>query len=78
MLSIGVYLTVVAYKTDQSNSPTWVTDHLKTLKWVGPVAISFGLLGTCLIMMNIVKHNSSSSDLVTSPAIGTKFGFKFF
>ena len=76
LLSFGIYLTVVAYKKDNANASKKLTDHIKTLKWLGPLVISIGVIGIALMSVSVWK---TMDDKGSSPAhSASAFGFRFF
>lgn len=69
IISIGVYITTIAYSNKLLLQDSWLATHIATLKWLGPTVIGVGLL--FLSWTFFVIYNSSK--VVTS-----NFGFKFY
>jgi len=70
ILSYGVYITIKTRK-NATNVPSYISDNLKTFKYVGPSLIGVGVLMT--IISSYGFYNKSGNKTVTS-----NFGFKFY
>jgi uncharacterized membrane protein YedE/YeeE len=73
--AVGIYFTIVSREDATKHKvPSWVTKHVKTLKWLGPVLIVAGVLGLVgaayLLTRGIHEHSGSPAK--------SNFGFKFY
>uniref|UniRef100_A0A6C0JPE4 Uncharacterized protein n=1 Tax=viral metagenome TaxID=1070528 RepID=A0A6C0JPE4_9ZZZZ len=73
--AFGVYFTIFSREDPLKHEvPSWVTKHVKTLKWLGPVLIGVGVLGLAGSVWSLThgihepSHNPGNSN----------FGFKFY
>ena len=73
--AFGVYLTIVSREDDAKHKvPKWVTNHLKTIKWIGPVLIGVGVLGLSGSVWSLTHGIHEPSDQKGN----SNFGFKFY
>jgi mannose/fructose/N-acetylgalactosamine-specific phosphotransferase system component IIC len=74
IIAFGIYLTVVSREDiTKKTVPDWVTNHVKTLKIVGPILIGVGVLG--LGSSALLLSQEMGSSLMTE---NNNFGFKFY
>lgn len=70
--AFGVYLTIVSREDAAKHKvPKWVTNHIKTLKWLGPVLIGVGVLGLAVSVWSLTHEPSHQTG-------NSNFGFKFY
>jgi hypothetical protein len=73
--AFGIYLTIVSREDAAKHKvPSWVTNHIKTLKWIGPVLIGVGVLGLAGSVWLLTHEIHEPSH---HPG-NSNFGFKFY
>ncbi len=73
--AFGVYLTIVSREDVAKHKvPKWVTNHIKTLKWIGPVLIGVGVLGLAGSVWSLTHGIHEPIDQTGN----SNFGFKFY